>query len=249
MKLRYFSLIIACALVASCNAIDTALYQEQTLNSLAESEKRIIERLEELQCQPTEDNTESIATLQEEVNFLKTQVAESKRMLAAYISSREVVPEIPEQQTTPIIVTNSGDYVLGALERVTIEAIKQSFDARVDTGAETSSINAMDIEFFERNGDDWVRFHVIDAAQEASEENWVEAPVVRFVNIRQASNDKPERRAVVKLWTRLGNMREQNEFSLADRSQMSHPVLLGREFIRDVAVVDVSKEFLQSERE
>ncbi|MEE3208742.1 MAG: RimK/LysX family protein, partial [Pseudomonadota bacterium] len=34
------------------------------------------------------------------------------------------------------------------------------------------------------------------------------------------------------------------EFTLADRSRMSYPVLLGRSFLKDVAVVDVGQEFI-----
>jgi hypothetical protein len=47
---------------------------------------------------------------------------------------------------------------------------------------------------------------------------------------------------VIELWVKLGKIHEKAQFTLADRSQMSHPVLLGREFIRDIAVVDVSKK-------
>ncbi len=44
------------------------------------------------------------------------------------------------------------DVVLGEIESETIDTIKQTFDARIDTGAATSSPNAVDIEEFERNG-------------------------------------------------------------------------------------------------
>lgn len=250
-RLGQFSMIVSCLSVAACNSIDNALYQEQTLSSLEQVENRIIERIEALESQQaTNDNTQSIASLREEVSSLSSEVSKSNKILKDLVASREVRPQIIEQRpNNPIVVTSNGDYVLGALERVTIEAIKQNFDARVDTGAETSSIHAMDIEIFERNGEDWVRFHIVDDEMESTDDNWIEAPIVRFVNIRHASIDKPQRRAVIKLWTRLGDLRGQNEFTLADRSQMAHPVLLGREFIRDVAVVDVSREFLQTERE
>ncbi|MGL6055670.1 MAG: RimK/LysX family protein, partial [Vibrio metschnikovii] len=40
---------------------------------------------------------------------------------------------------------------------------------------------------------------------------------------------------------------QKSQFTLADRSQMTHPILLGREFIRDIAVVDVSRQYIQTE--
>ncbi|MEZ9794978.1 RimK/LysX family protein, partial [Vibrio splendidus] len=74
-----------------------------------------------------------------------------------------------------------------------------------------------------------------------------EAPVVRYVKIRQSTNDQTERRAVIELWVKVGKIHEKAQFTLADRSQMSHPVLLGREFIKDIALVDVSKKYVQTE--
>ncbi|MCX9474345.1 ATP-dependent zinc protease [Vibrio cholerae] len=136
--------------------------------------------------------------------------------------------------------------VLGEIESVTIDAIKQTFDARIDTGAATSSLNAVDIEEFERNGKNWVRFHLADEKNPKTDANWIEAPVLRYVRIRQSTNENTERRAVVELWVKLGSIHEKAQFTLADRTQMTHPVLLGREFIRDIAVVDVSRKYIHS---
>lgn len=40
-------------------------------------------------------------------------------------------------------------------------------------------------------------------------------------------------------------MTEKAEFTLKDRSDMTFPVLLGREFLKDIAVVDVAREYIQ----
>ena len=53
-----------------------------------------------------------------------------------------------------------------------------------------------------------------------------------------------ERRLVVLMTMTLGSMTEQVEFSLNDRSDMEHPVLIGRNFLRNNAIVDVSQEFI-----
>ncbi|MEF1173858.1 ATP-dependent zinc protease, partial [Vibrio sinaloensis] len=113
--------------------------------------------------------------------------------------------------------------------------------------AATSSLNAVDIEEFERNGKNWVRFHLSDGETPLTDENWIESPIIRYVKIRQSTNDEVERRAVIELWVKLGKIHEKAQFTLADRSQMSHPVLLGREFIRDIAVVDVSKKYIHTD--
>ena len=89
---------------------------------------------------------------------------------------------------------------------MSIDSIKQSFDARVDTGATTSSLNAVDIKEFERNGKNWVKFHLDDKAQAEEDQKWIEAPVVRYVKIRQSTNDQAERRAVIELWVKVGKI-------------------------------------------
>ncbi|MDM7859238.1 ATP-dependent zinc protease [Alteromonas sp. ASW11-36] len=245
---RVGTLAIVCLGVVACKSTETHNYHQQTLNSLAQTEQRIIEQIANVESQRNQDSV-SLTSLRSEVNALKEQLSATQALLTEYVNQQTDQTAVTESEAQQTIVTERGDFVLGAIEHVTVEAIQQTFEARIDTGAATSSINAVDIEFFERNGDDWVRFHILDESNQPSDSNWVETPVIRFVNIRQVSSTAPERRPVVKLWTQLGEMRDHSEFTLADRSHMSHPVLLGREYMRDVAIVDVSKEFVQSNPE
>ncbi|MCB1843641.1 MAG: ATP-dependent zinc protease, partial [Halioglobus sp.] len=55
-----------------------------------------------------------------------------------------------------------GKLVVGQLEKVWLPEIGIELSARVDTGAETSSLDARNIELFERNGSRWVRFEITD---------------------------------------------------------------------------------------
>lgn len=187
-----------------------------------------------------------IESLENQITELKNQVSQIKQ------------PPPPAPKRTPTVKPSNDkkvaitkprqEVVLGEIESVTIDAIKQTFDARIDTGAATSSLNAVDIEEFERNGKNWVRFHLADEKNPKTDANWIEAPVLRYVRIRQSTNENTERRAVVELWVKLGSIHEKAQFTLADRSQMTHPVLLGREFIRDIALVDVSRKYIQTEQ-
>ncbi|MEZ9418055.1 RimK/LysX family protein, partial [Vibrio sp. 10N.286.49.E1] len=103
----------------------------------------------------------------------------------------KVIEELEEKEPVVVaatpITTTLQPTILGGIEKVSIDSIKQSFDARVDTGATTSSLNAVDIKEFERNGKDWVRFHLADKAQAVEDQKWIEAPVVRYVKIRQST--------------------------------------------------------------
>ncbi|MUH98689.1 hypothetical protein GNP63_19445 [Aliivibrio fischeri] len=148
----------------------------------------------------------------------------------------EVKPEANELKTA------DGKLLLGEEEWIYIKAINHNAKARIDTGATTSSISAVDIEMFERDGKDWVKFKLAHNEKETKE---FESPVSRIVTIRQSSTEKRTDRPVIEAWVQIGDLKTKTEFTLNDRTHMTFPVLLGRTFFRDVAVVDVSKKFIQ----
>ncbi|CAH1536481.1 ATP-dependent Zn protease [Vibrio rotiferianus] len=156
----------------------------------------------------------------------------------------EVKPEVKPKPEKPPKVTKTpdGKLVLGAEEWVYVPAIDQTFKARIDTGATTSSISATDIVPFERDGKDWVQFK-IDVNGKASKE--FKLPVERWAKIKQSSSDEVDKRAVVVAYIQVGDMNEQTEFTLAERGHMKFPILLGRSFFRDVAIIDVSQKYVQ----
>ncbi|HDY8125744.1 TPA: ATP-dependent zinc protease [Vibrio vulnificus] len=236
--------VLALVLLSGCTLTNGEQYHQKTLAALQDSEARITNKIENLTLQSS-NQVDYIESLETQITELQKQVEHLQLTQQQSLASSEEKKPEPKVIAAPPAPTKS-QIILGAIEKVTIESINQSFDARVDTGATTSSLNAVDIEMFERNGKDWVRFHLSDPEQPATEQNWIEAPVIRYVKIRQSTNDDTERRAVVELWVKVGAMKEKAQFTLADRSQMSHPVLLGREFIRDIALVDVSRSYIQT---
>ncbi|OEF24826.1 ATP-dependent zinc protease family protein [Vibrio rumoiensis] len=250
--LKYTITLAVFTLLSGCALLGNEEYSQKTIDAVSKSEQNITNRIAELDSNMDKqtdyiDSLESeIINLSNEVELLKKhqqRYAVSKKSTQAATtppSSSNVVVADLEPQSRPGMVT------LGSLEKVYIDVVKSDFTARVDTGATTSSINAVDMQEFERNGKKWVKFHVSDNETEAKDRKWVEAPIVRHVKIRQSSTNSLERRPVVELWIKIGSVHEKAQFTLADRSQMDYPILLGREFIQDVAFVDVSREFIES---
>lgn len=142
----------------------------------------------------------------------------------------------------PIKKTADGKLFLGAEEWVYIPGLEQNFRARVDTGATTSSISAVDIIPFERDGKDWVKFKI---EHENIKSREIALPVKRWVRIRQSSSEGTQERAVVEAWIQIGDLKEKTDFTLADRTHLTYPLLLGRSFFKDIAVVDVSQKYIQ----
>ncbi|GAA5520708.1 RimK/LysX family protein [Aliifodinibius salicampi] len=134
--------------------------------------------------------------------------------------------------------------IIGRLERINFpEWDLFDIDAKIDTGAYTSSLHCHHIEPFSKEGRSYVRFNLLDPSHETYNEKLFELPVHATKNIK-SSNGTTEQRYIIKTAIRLLDKEFKAELSLADRSEMRYPVLLGRKFINKRFVVDVSKKYL-----
>lgn len=142
-------------------------------------------------------------------------------------------------KTVPATVANNKQLV-GATEQVWFPKFDMTFESRIDTGAATSSLNADNITVFERDGQKWVRF---DVPQPGSRQPvTIERKQARSVRIRQSTSGESQRRPVVKLRVVIGHISQEAEFNLTNRTDMEYRVLIGRNVLRDLMVVDVSKK-------
>lgn len=133
--------------------------------------------------------------------------------------------------------------MIGRIEYVTIDKSSLTVKARIDTGAKTSSLNALDLKEFERDKQKWVRFAIIDP--ESKENIYFERPVKHFVRIKQMLTEN-QRRPVVEMILGLGQIEETIDVTLTDRSDYVYQLLIGRNFLLDRMVVDVSKKYLHT---
>ncbi|WP_211829859.1 ATP-dependent zinc protease family protein [Kistimonas asteriae] len=136
--------------------------------------------------------------------------------------------------------------VIGAIEQATFENLGLTMEARIDTGATTSSLGATDIRLFERDGRQWVSFR-LNGEQNDKDSLVVERQVARNVMIKRHGKES-QQRPVIKLKVRIGKIEQMAEFTLTDRSQFEYPVLVGRNILTDMAIVDVSHEYLVSKK-
>lgn len=132
-------------------------------------------------------------------------------------------------------------YVFGWVEWVCVLPQRVQIKAKLDSGARTSSMNAQDLTEFERDGDDWVRFKI--EHPESGEMVDIERPVSRWLRIVQHGDD-PQRRPVVKMEVKLGEIHQEVEFSLADRSNFVYQILIGRNYLKGLGLIDSDETFL-----
>jgi len=132
--------------------------------------------------------------------------------------------------------------IIGETEYVAIPAINSVFEARIDTGAKTSAIYAVDIETFERDGAPWARFTIKNPRQK--KEFPLEMEVSRTARVKQEGRES-ERRINVTLDLTIGEITKRVTVGLADRSGFNYPLLIGRDFLSGSAVVDVARRHTQ----
>ena len=132
---------------------------------------------------------------------------------------------------------------LGRIERIQLPELELEMNARMDTGINSSSISAINLRSFERDGQEWVSFQVegFDKVHEL--------PVDKYVRIKQAGINKETRRPVVTLRLVIGELAENTSFTLVNRSNLSYPAVVGRAFLRDFAVIDVARTHVHSKPE
>lgn len=196
---------------------------------------------------PVPDACEILLTRLEETHPLLENLDESLAgqadRIERAVAQISLPPPLPQIQDCPSVSVGSlgSKDMIGSLEWLYMDPPGRHYRARVDSGAETSSLSASSVVEFERDGDDWVRFTFQhDSADDSVD---FELPIKRTVLIRQASSESLDRRVVVELDIRLGDELQTTEFTLTDRSRMTYPVLLGRAFLMDLYVVDVARSY------
>jgi len=131
--------------------------------------------------------------------------------------------------------------ILGWVENATLMDPDISLKAKLDTGAETSSLDAEIIKKFRKDGKRWIRFRVTDPVN--GEEFIIVRERVRTINVVQHEGDS-QIRPVVDMAVCIAGQIVHAEVSLIDRGEFIYPLLLGRSALESFALVDPANTFL-----
>lgn len=139
---------------------------------------------------------------------------------------------------------NNSKIIIGRHEKISLPGLSvYNLDAKVDTGAYTSSLHCHSVKTEQRKNGLWVAFCVLDPTHPEYENKRYEAPVFNLKKIK-SSNGLIQERVIIKQECLFWGFRKKIELSLADRSDMKYPVLLGRKFLSGKFIVDVSQKYL-----
>lgn len=147
---------------------------------------------------------------------------------------------------------------LGYVEWVVMQDTSLRLKARLDTGAKTSSLHAVNVEPFEKDGAEWVSFQIPlgdhedqPTEGELDHEDVIlefERPVERTVLIKRKGASS-QKRYVVMMDFCIAGTTHTTQFSLTDRGKFSYPALLGRRFMRDDNILIDSADAFMAEKE
>jgi hypothetical protein len=119
--------------------------------------------------------------------------------------------------------------IINSLEDINFPNLKfYDVEARVDTGATTSTLHASSIHYETIEGKRYVHFKSCHSS------NCLEGPIKRevlaFARIK-SSNGKISKRPIVKLKVQIKGSTIEGFFTLFNRSRMTYAVLIGRDLI------------------
>jgi len=131
--------------------------------------------------------------------------------------------------------------ILGWVENARLPDPDLDLKAKLDTGAETSSLDARVLKKFRKAGKRWIRFSITD--RDSGEEFVMVRERIRTIGVVQHDGSR-QTRPVVMLDICIAGQLLKTEVSLIDRSEFNYALLLGRSALASFALVDAGSTFL-----
>ena len=139
--------------------------------------------------------------------------------------------------------SDDGPVVVGWREWVALpQAGVDWVKAKIDTGARSSSIHAFDLEAYDVDGQEWVRFSIHPWQRSDEDVAELSLPVLDRREVR-SSNGQTEQRYAVALDVTLAGRTITTVMTLSNRDEMGFRMLIGREAIERGFLVDSARSY------
>ena len=137
--------------------------------------------------------------------------------------------------------------IIGATADLTVVESGLTFPARIDTGAQSCSLHVEQIDI---EGESKSRLKNVGKTARiklkgpAGKTKWIEAKIADAVRVKSSSlkSGEYDRRYKVRLTLKWDDFEKKVLVTLNDRTDMEYPLLIGRNYLRDDFLVDVSKK-------
>jgi hypothetical protein len=137
--------------------------------------------------------------------------------------------------------------IVGRKENISILDLElYNLDAKVDTGADSNALHCDHIQIDEQNSS--VSFTLLDEVHEAYHGKRITMPLYKIKKVK-SSNGMIQNRPSIKVTVEFFGRKYKSVISLTNRADMKFPMLIGRRFLKDKFLVDVSKEYLAGKKD
>ncbi len=138
----------------------------------------------------------------------------------------------------------SGKKIVGTTELISILDLElYDLDAKIDTGADSNALHCDHIHIDENN---FVHFHLLDEVHESYHGKKIVMPLYKLKRVK-SSNGEIQERASIRVSVEFFGKKYKTIISLTNRADMKYPMLIGRKFLANKFLVDVSKDYLSKE--
>ncbi|MGH7884177.1 MAG: ATP-dependent zinc protease family protein [Thermodesulfobacteriota bacterium] len=131
--------------------------------------------------------------------------------------------------------------VIGRKDKVDFPKLNLfDIDAKIDTGAYTTSIHCNNVKTKKVHAREYVIFELLDSSHSDYNNMKIKLPIHKIKNVKNSFGHS-EKRFIVKTEIIVFGEKIEIEMSLSDRTKMQYPVLIGRKLLDKKFIVDVSK--------
>jgi len=133
--------------------------------------------------------------------------------------------------------------VVGAKELISILDLDLiDLDAKIDTGADSNALHCDNIVV----NNNLVEFTLLDQIHPSYHGRRIKLPLYKIKKVK-SSNGQVQLRPSIKVDVNFMGKNYKSVISLTNRADMKFPMLIGRRFLNNRFIVDVSKEYLSKE--
>lgn len=142
-----------------------------------------------------------------------------------------------KKKKTSLLLIGWREYL--ALPQLGVSKIK----AKIDTGARTSALHAINIHPYQDGNQTMVKFRLHPRQRDTHLTIECIAPLIGYRDVTN-SGGHTQRRPVIETQVQLGDYQWQIEITLTNRDAMGFRMLLGRQAIKKRFLIDSGKSFL-----
>jgi hypothetical protein len=131
--------------------------------------------------------------------------------------------------------------IVGSCELISLLDLELfDLDAKIDTGAQTCALHCDDIFLDDECN---VHFTLLDKIHPAYHGKRLIMPLYKIKEVK-SSNGLVQSRACIKVTVEFFGKRYKTIITLTNRTDMKYPMLIGKKFLENRFLVDVSQEYL-----